>query len=176
LLDKHGLYEKYLKKVDKPAGVTKNSLKTRREILEQMTLFSELPQLIINQRTLNNWIKLGGDILSESDNESGFASRYKYFPQPAKMRHTSLSTINIRNDEPGLNRAFVAKNGYVLISANYSSLEFHMLATLSQEQYLIDAFSRTDDPFEQIASRVYLKEMDDVTHYQTYSIRQVCFK
>jgi DNA polymerase-1 len=68
----------------------------------------------------------------------------------------NLQNIPIRT-EVGRNirRAFVAEPGHVLISADYSQIELRVLAHLSGEQVLIDAFARGEDIHDRTAAKVF---------------------
>ena len=68
----------------------------------------------------------------------------------------NLQNIPIRT-EVGRNirRAFVAEPGHVLISADYSQIELRVLAHLSGEQVLVDAFARGEDIHDRTAAKVF---------------------
>jgi DNA polymerase-1 len=51
--------------------------------------------------------------------------------------------------------AFVAERGHVLISADYSQIELRVLAHLSDERTVIDAFSRGEDIHDRTAAKVF---------------------
>jgi DNA polymerase-1 len=68
----------------------------------------------------------------------------------------NLQNIPIRTDVGReIRRAFVAERGNVLISADYSQIELRVLAHLSNEQTLIDAFSRDEDIHDRTAQKVF---------------------
>jgi DNA polymerase-1 len=68
----------------------------------------------------------------------------------------NLQNIPIRTElGREIRRAFVADNGHVLISADYSQIELRVLAHLSGDESLIAAFQRGDDIHDQTASKVF---------------------
>ena len=68
----------------------------------------------------------------------------------------NLQNIPIRTESAARSaRAFVAETGHVLISADYSQIELRVLAHLSGEQTLIDAFSRNEDIHDRTAAKVF---------------------
>ena len=68
----------------------------------------------------------------------------------------NLQNIPIRTElGREIRRAFIAEPGHVLISADYSQIEFRVLAHLADEEVLIDAFRRGDDFHEQTAVKLF---------------------
>jgi len=68
----------------------------------------------------------------------------------------NLQNIPIRTEVGReIRRAFVAEPGNVLISADYSQIELRVLAHLSDEQALVDAFSRDEDIHDRTALKVF---------------------
>jgi DNA polymerase-1 len=68
----------------------------------------------------------------------------------------NLQNIPIRTEiGREIRRAFVAEPGHLLISADYSQIELRVLAHLSGDQALIDAFSRGEDIHDRTALKVF---------------------
>ena len=68
----------------------------------------------------------------------------------------NLQNIPIRTElGREIRRAFIAEPGHVLISADYSQIELRVLAHLSGEQALIDAFRRGEDIHDRTALKVF---------------------
>src|SRR4029078_6680414 len=61
-----------------------------------------------------------------------------------------------------IRRAFVAPEGHVLISADYSQIELRVLAHLSGDEGILEAFASEHDFHAAIASRVYGVDIADV--------------
>ncbi|MBQ6900474.1 MAG: DNA polymerase I [Firmicutes bacterium] len=76
----------------------------------------------------------------------------------------NLQNIPIRQElGRNLRRAFEAEEGYTLVGADYSQIELRVLAHLSQDQSLIDAFNNGEDIHKMTASRVLGIPADQVT-------------
>ncbi|HVH57564.1 MAG TPA: DNA polymerase I [Vicinamibacterales bacterium] len=131
------------------------------EVLEELALAHELPRLVLEWRAL---MKLKGtyvDALPQLlDPDTGRV--HTCFNQAvAATGRLSSSDPNLQNipirTEVGreIRRAFVAEPGNVLISADYSQIELRVLAHLSREQTLIDAFSRDEDIHDRTAAKVF---------------------
>src|SRR6185312_4444871 len=68
----------------------------------------------------------------------------------------NLQNIPIRTElGREIRRAFIADPGNVLISADYSQIELRVLAHLSGDETLIEAFRRGDDIHDQTALKVF---------------------
>ena len=76
----------------------------------------------------------------------------------------NLQNIPIRSNEGReIRSAFVAKEGYVLIDADYSQIELRILAHMSEDPALQDAFIHGQDIHTRTASEVYNVPMNEVT-------------
>jgi len=79
----------------------------------------------------------------------------------------NLQNIPIRTElGRRIRRAFVARPGNVLVSADYSQIELRVLAHLSQDTALVEAFQEGHDIHRVTASVVFNVPLEDVTHDQ----------
>ena len=67
----------------------------------------------------------------------------------------NLQNIPIRTQEEGKSEAFIAKDGYSLISADYSQIELRLVAHVAGEQSMLTAFQQDIDIHSQTASEVF---------------------
>ena len=76
----------------------------------------------------------------------------------------NLQNIPIRTDEGReIRRAFVASEGHVLLDADYSQIELRVLAHLSGDSAMCDAFLRGQDIHTRTAAEIHGIAMEDVT-------------
>ena len=76
----------------------------------------------------------------------------------------NLQNIPIRTDEGReIRRAFVAGEGNVLLDADYSQIELRVLAHLSGDEAMCDAFLRNQDIHTRTAAEIHGVSMDEVT-------------
>ncbi|MCR4611806.1 MAG: DNA polymerase I, partial [Lachnospiraceae bacterium] len=88
----------------------------------------------------------------------------------------NLQNIPIRTEDGRLIRkAFSPKEGYVFVDADYSQVELRVLAHMSGDEGLIDAFNRGDDIHTSTASKIFDVEPDDVTSIQRRAAKAVNF-
>ena len=134
---------------------------TRVEVLEELAVSFPLPRKVLDYRSLT---KLKGTYI---DALPGLVSRdtgrlHTTFNQTvAATGRLSSSDPNLQNipirTELGrrLRRAFVAEEGALLLSADYSQIELRVLAHLSQDENLIEAFRADEDIHERTAREVF---------------------
>ena len=88
----------------------------------------------------------------------------------------NLQNIPIRTDlGRQIRKAFVAAPGRVLLAADYSQIELRILAHLSRDPGLIDAFEKDLDIHRAVAAEVFDVPLDDVTADQRASAKMVNF-
>ncbi|MEO1718416.1 MAG: DNA polymerase, partial [Planctomycetota bacterium] len=88
----------------------------------------------------------------------------------------NLQNIPIRTDVGReIRRAFVAPEGRVLISADYSQIELRILAHLSQDPALIEAFRNDQDIHAAVAAQIHGVKLDEVTREQRSGAKMVNF-
>ena len=76
----------------------------------------------------------------------------------------NLQNIPVRNDEgKEIRRAFIPADGNVFFSADYSQIELRLVADLSHDQTMLDAFAHGHDIHAITAARIYHKPLDQVT-------------
>jgi DNA polymerase-1 len=142
-------------------NVKTKTASTAVEVLEELALVHELPRLILEWRGLQ---KLKGtyiDALPQLVNPQTGRVHTSFNQAGAATGRLSSSDPNLQNipirTELGreIRRAFIADPGHVLISADYSQIEFRVLAHLADEEVLIDAFRAGADFHEQTALRLF---------------------
>jgi DNA polymerase I len=154
------LFDKLQLPVLKRTGRTR-AVSTAVEVLEELALTHELPRLVLEWRALQ---KLKGtyiDALPQLVNPDTGRVHTSFNQAVAATGRLSSSDPNLQNipirTELGreIRRAFIAEPGHVLVSADYSQIELRVLAHLSEDETLIEAFRRGDDIHDQTAHRVF---------------------
>jgi DNA polymerase-1 len=88
----------------------------------------------------------------------------------------NLQNIPVRSDlGRAIRRAFIADEGQLLVSADYSQIELRVLAHLSGDAVLIDSFERDQDVHRRTAAEVFGVPADQVTHEQRSIAKTVNF-
>jgi DNA polymerase-1 len=158
------LSEILFEKLQLPAlkrNVKTKTASTAVEVLEGLAQTHDLPRLILEWRALQ---KLKGtyiDTLPQLVNPETGRVHTCFNQAVAATGRLSSSDPNLQNipirTELGreIRRAFVAERGHVLISADYSQIELRVLAHLSGDEALIDAFQNGEDIHDRTALKVF---------------------
>jgi DNA polymerase-1 len=154
------LFEKLNLPVLKKTGTTRVA-STSVEVLEELALAHDLPRLILEWRSMQ---KLKGtyiDALPLLVNKQTGRVHTSFNQAVAATGRLSSSDPNLQNIPVRtplgreIRRAFVAEPGFVLISADYSQIELRVLAHLSGDAALIDAFRRGEDIHDRTALAIF---------------------
>jgi DNA polymerase-1 len=88
----------------------------------------------------------------------------------------NLQNIPIRSEVgQQIRRGFVTEPGWVFLSADYSQVELRILAHISQDPALLDAFHHDQDVHRTTAAAVYNKAIEDVTYNERRFAKAVNF-
>lgn len=88
----------------------------------------------------------------------------------------NLQNIPVRTEEGRrVRRAFIAPDGFCLLSADYSQIELRVLAHYSNDPFLVDAFEHNRDIHRATAAAVANVPLDQVTKEQRYFAKRVNF-
>jgi DNA polymerase-1 len=131
------------------------------EVLEELALTHELPKLILEWRGLQKLKGTYVDALPALVNPDTGRVHTCFNQAVAATGRLSSSDPNLQNipirTEIGreIRHAFVAERGNVLISADYSQIELRVLAHLSGDEALVEAFSKGEDIHDRTALKVF---------------------
>ncbi len=171
------LFEKLKLKSSKK---TKTGYSTSADILEKIKNSHPIIPLILKYRTLSkiNNTYVEGLLPLISTDEKIHASFQQASTSTGRISCTepNLQNIPIR-EEIGRNirKAFVASSNCKLIGADYSQIELRILAHLSGEPHLLEAFEHGDDIHKITASKVFGVSLKEVTNTQRSNAKAVNF-
>jgi DNA polymerase I len=137
--------------------------------------------MIINNRELSKLKSTYVDALPELVNPKTGRVHTSYNQTGSATGRFSSSNPNLQNipirTELGreVRRAFVAPEGYVFLAVDYSQIELRVMAHISQDETLIDAFQRDLDIHQATAATVNGIDPDDVTYDQRSFAKRVNF-
>jgi DNA polymerase-1 len=156
LFDRMGLTTETLRRTSKTKAHS-----TAFEVLEELGLVHEMPRLVLEWRAL---MKLKGtyiDALPQLVDPATGRVHTCFNQAVAATGRLSSSDPNLQNipirTELGreIRRAFIAEPGSVLISADYSQIELRVLAHLSGDEALLEAFTQNIDIHDRTALKVF---------------------
>jgi DNA polymerase-1 len=165
----------------KPARKTKTGYSTSIDVLEQLALQHELPGEIIEYRALAKLKSTYVDALPKlahpktgrlhtSFNQTVTATGRLSSSDP------NLQNIPIRGEWGGkIREAFIAENGNLLISSDYSQIELRILAHLSGDEKLIEIFKNDGDIHTGTACELFGVQAKEVTDDMRRNAKTVNF-
>ena len=154
---------------------------TNEEVLSELANDYELPRLILEYRGLaklkNTYTDKLPLMISPVDhrvhtnyNQIGTVTGRLSSNDP------NLQNIPVRNEEGRkIRQAFIAPKGYKIVSADYSQIELRIMAHLSRDKNLLDAFINDKDIHRFTASEILGKAEQDVTSEERRRAKAVNF-
>lgn len=139
---------------------------TSKAVLEELAQSFELPKLIIEYRELDKLKSVYTDALPHQIAPDGRIHCLLNQTVAATGRLSSsdpnLQNIPIRTElGRRIRRAFVAEKGYKIISADYSQLELRLLAHITQDEVMLEAFQKGEDIHARTARLVFGAKSDE---------------
>ncbi len=142
---------------------------TSEDVLKKLALLDELPKLILDYRHVNKLISAYiKPLLSSIEKDGRIHCKFSQIStQTGRLTavEPNLQTIPIRSEwGKKLRKAFISRfsNGYIL-SADYSQIELRVLAHMSRDKALMDAFRNALDVHKQTAALILNREIDEIT-------------
>lgn len=147
---------------------TQSGYSTSADILEKLRPYHPIIDMILNYRQVAKLKSTYADGLLSVVNSDGRVR--------TKFKQTVTATGRLSSAEPNLQnipvrtelgremrRCFVAREGYTLVDADYSQIELRLLAAISEDENMCDAFLRGVDVHTVTASQVFNVSEDEVT-------------
>ena len=155
-----------------PVRKTKTGYSTDADVLEHLALGHPLPARLIEHRTLAKLKSTYADALPTLINARTGRIHTSFNQLVAATGRLSSSNPNLQNipirTELGrrIRAAFVPEPGWRFVAADYSQIELRILAHVSGEESLVEAFRRGEDIHRRTASEVFGVPLDAVTSEQ----------
>jgi len=159
----------------------KGAPSTAEAVLAELALDYPLPKIILEHRSLSKLKSTYTDKLPTMiDPDTGRIHTSYHQAVTATGRLSSsdpnLQNIPVRSEEGRrIRQAFIAPEGYTLLAADYSQIELRIMAHLSGDKGLLDAFAHGLDVHQATAAEVFDVELDDVTSDQRRNAKAINF-
>lgn len=154
---------------------------TAEDILQELAVEYPLPRLLLEHRTLSKLKSTYTDKLPTLINTKTQRIHTSYHQAVASTGRLSSSDPNLQNipvrTEEGrrIRQAFVAPSGYQILAADYSQIELRIMAHLSQDKRLCDAFAHGEDIHRATAAEVFAIDLDKVESEQRRAAKAINF-
>lgn len=159
----------------------KGAPSTAEEVLMDLADDYELPRVIIDHRGLAKLKSTYTDKLPLMVSHKTGRVHTSYHQAVAATGRLSSSDPNLQNipikSEEGrrIRQAFIAPSGYKLVAADYSQVELRIMAHLSDDQGLLQAFNQNKDIHRATAAEVFSVSEGDVTDNQRRNAKAINF-
>ena len=154
---------------------------TAENVLQQLSEDYELPKIILEHRTLSKLKSTYTDKLPSQISPNTGRIHTSFNQTGTSTGRLSSSDPNLQNipikteDGRRIRQAFEAKSGYQLISADYSQIELRVIAHLSKDEGLLNAFEEGQDIHSSTASEVFAVDINEVEPDQRRSAKAINF-
>jgi DNA polymerase-1 len=154
---------------------------TAEDVLEELAESYALPKLILEHRNLSKLKSTYTDKLPEQINAVTGRVHTSYHQAVAATGRLSSQDPNLQNipirtpEGRRIRQAFIAPPGHVLLAADYSQIELRIMAHLSGDDGLLNAFANDLDVHQATAAEVFGAKLDDVTSDQRRSAKAINF-
>lgn len=157
-------------KIDERAKRTKTGqYVTSEEVLEKLRPRHEIVDRILNYRGLKKLTSTYVDSLPTLINPSTGKIHTSFNQTVTSTGRLSSSNPNLQNipvrgdDGKEIRKAFIPEPGCTFFSADYSQIELRIMAHLSGDKHMIEAFLEGDDIHASTAAKIYHKPLGEVT-------------
>ena len=175
----HVLFEKMSLPIIKKTP--KGAPSTSEDVLQELALEYPLPKKIMEYRGLTKLKNTYTDKLPKMINHRTgrvHTSYHQAVTATGRLSSTdpNLQNIPIRNEEGRrVRQAFVPREGNKFVAADYSQIELRIMAHLSGDKGLLDAFAHGKDIHKATAAEVFGVPLDEVTTEQRRSAKAINF-
>ena len=175
------LFDK-MKITNKPKKTKTGQYSTSEEVLNELSSKSDLVKLVLKFRSISKLLNTYINSLPKQLDKSTNRIHTEYVQTVASTGRLSSINPNLQNIPIRTNRgrevrkAFIARNkDYFLMAADYSQIELRIIASLSNEENMINAFKKKEDIHASTASAVFNVPINQVSKEQRSNAKVVNF-
>jgi DNA polymerase I len=154
---------------------------TAEDVLEELAETYPLPKLILEYRGVAKLKSTYTDKLPEQINQATGRIHTSYHQAVAATGRLSSTDPNLQNipirtrEGRRIRQAFIAAPGHSLVAADYSQIELRIMAHLSGDASLLQAFADDRDVHQATAAEVFATPLNDVSADQRRSAKAINF-
>lgn len=162
------------------AKKTKTGYSTAADILEKLKDYHPVVSMILEYRQIAKLKSTYADGLAPfiKEDERIHGKFHQTIAATGRISSTdpNLQNIPIRMElGRAIRKVFIPKDGFVFIDADYSQIELRVLAHMSDDEHLIEAYREEEDIHRITASKVFHTPLEEVTSLQRSNAKAVNF-
>ena len=168
----------YLKLPAVKKTLQKTAYSTDQAVLKELALLHPVPGLIMRYRELHKIRSTYLEGLQQAVNPTTGRAHTTFSQTVVVTGRLSSSDPNLQNipvDKYHIRAAFKASQDFVFVSADYSQIELRVLAYISQDPVLLEAFAQNRDIHALTASGLFNVPLEQVTHEQRQIGKRINF-
>jgi len=169
-------------KITGPKKTKKGSFATSASVLEDLAFKGhKFPKLVLDWRQISKLKNTYSDSLPEHVNPKTKRVHTSFLLAATTTGRLASSDPNLQNipiksdDGKDIRKAFTAKNGHLLISADYNQIEMRILADLADVKELKKAFKNNEDIHSLTASQIFNVDIKKVDQDQRRKAKAINF-
>lgn len=154
---------------------------TNEQVLTELATEHSLPALVLDWRKLQKLKSTYVDALPQLVHPETGRVHTQFNQTVTATGRLSSTNPNLQNipvrsaDGREIRKAFVARSGYQILSADYAQIELRIIASMSGDEGFAAAFRANEDIHTATAARVFGVEQEAVTHLQRSKAKEVNF-
>ena len=174
------LFDK-MKIVDNPKKTKTGQYVTSEEVLQQLKSKAPIVEQILNYRGMKKLLSTYVDALPKLINPRTGHIHTSFNQALTATGRLSSSDPNLQNipvrteDGKEIRRCFIPEEGCKFFSADYSQIELRIMAHLSEDENMMEAFRSGFDIHRATAAKIWHEEMDEVSDSQRKKAKQANF-
>lgn len=167
--------------VEKPKKTKTGQYVTSEEILQQLKGKAPIVEDVLNYRGMKKLLSTYVDALPKLINPQTGHIHTSFNQALTATGRLSSSDPNLQNipvrteDGKEIRRCFIPEPGCMFFSADYSQIELRIMAHLSEDENMIEAFKEGFDIHRATAAKIWHEPMDEVTDAQRKKAKQANF-
>ena len=163
------------------AKTPKGQPSTAEAVLQELAEDYKLPRLILDYRSMSKLCSTYTDKLPQMVNPKSGRVHTSYHQAVTATGRLSSSNPNLQNipvrtpEGRKIRQAFIAPAGYTMVAADYSQIELRIMAHLSGDKGLLDAFEKGQDIHKTTAAEVFSVDINKVDNDQRRAAKAINF-
>lgn len=171
-------------KMKLPAGkkTKTGQYSTSEQVLSQLAAEYDVPAMVLDYRSLSKLQSTYAEALPKLINVTTNRVHTDFNQAVAATGRLSSSNPNLQNipirTERGreIRKAFIPEDGFTMLAADYSQVELRVIASISQDENMMNAFKEGQDIHARTAKEIFsLDSLDEVTPDQRRKAKEVNF-
>lgn len=159
---------------EEPVNTRKGTIKAIIGQHEDENVIRILTKLLAYRKAFKLVSSFGPELLAKTDDNDRLHGDYNQIVSTGRPSSSSPNMLNLPN-APEFRACFVADEGMKLVIADYSQIEYRIMAELAGERWIIDAYKKGEDFHTKKAAQVFEVPEEEITKQQRSAAKIINF-